>query len=218
MKILKQVGFIIITIGIGLGLYQSYLLISAYLTDDFFIDELIGEIRPYIIITMLIGFCLVILGGSLDNFLNREGVSEVKEIPENKFARKLVYIVAIIIGGLLAIPLIILIFLYPGPYVPKEVRIWVFFLSIGTIIWLATSLPLYVDKINRDTLEINLFGLHIHETFLGILLLITGFIFVMHHIQPFDFIYGSFYLIIGGFLMGRDIEDLREFKIIERIK
>ncbi|MHA1379354.1 MAG: hypothetical protein ACTSRG_13305 [Candidatus Helarchaeota archaeon] len=218
MKILKQIGFICIAIGVGLGLYQSYLLISAYLYDDLSIDVLIGYIRPYLISIMLIGFFLIVFGGVLENHISKKNEPEIDNVHNRKSRRKKTYIASVIIGCLFIIPLLILIMLYPGMYVPHTIRILVFFLSIATIVWLAICLPLYVDKINKDTLEINLFGLHIHETFLGILFIITGFIFVMHHIIPFDFIFGSYYLIIGAFLMGRDIEDLRQFKIIERIK
>jgi len=214
---MKQIGFIIIAIGIGIGLYQCYLLISAYLYDDLYINELIGKIRPYLVSTMLIGFIIIMLGGTIEKNKNQKDESETDITTKESPRGKIPFIISTIIGCLFIIPLLILIFSYSGLYVPHEIRIWVFFLSIATIIWLAISLPLYVDKVNRDTLEIHLFGLHIHETFMGILFIVTGFIFIMHHIIPFDFIFGSYYVIIGGFLMGRDIEDLRQFKIIERV-
>lgn len=218
MKILKQIGFIIITIGLILGLYQAYLLILNYLYDIFGIIELIGTIRLIILFAMLIGFFIIIMGGVVENYFTKKNDLESVENPTSGSTRKQVYIIAAIIGGLIILALTFLIISYSGFYVPREIRLWIDLLSIFAIIWFATSLPLYVDKINKDTLEIQLFGLHIHETFLGIILMVTGFFFIFHHIIAFDFVFGAYYLIIGAFLMGRDIEDLRQFKIIERIK
>jgi len=218
MRIIKQIGFIIIAIGIILGLYQAYLLILNYLYNIFGIVELIGTIRLYVLFTMLIGFFLIIMGGVLEKYISRKKDLEFIEEPEKGSSRKRGYIISAIIGATIIIALSILISSYSDFYVPHEIRVWVDLLSIFAIVWFATSLPLYVDKINKDTLEIHLFGLHIHETFLGILFMITGFLFIFHHIIPFDFVLGAYYLIIGAFLMGRDIEDLRQFKIIERIK
>ena len=218
MKIIKQIGFITITIGIILGLYQAYLLILNYLYDIFGIIEQIGSIRLIVLFAMLIGFFIIIIGGVIENYLSKKKGLESVEKPPSSSSRRRVYIITAIIGGLIILALSFLILSYSGFYVPREIRVWIDLLSIIAIIWFATSLPLYVDKINRDTLEIQLFGLHIHETFLGILFMVTGFLFIFHHVIAFDFVFGAYYLIIGAFLMGRDIEDLRQFKIIERIK
>lgn len=218
MKFLKISGFFLIILGMGVGLYQSYLLILSYLYNIFNIDEILGIIRPVLISLMLIGFFLIILGGPFENYLSGRN----KPISANNSGKaqieKHVYVIVSLIGLVTTTLLLVLIFLYQGFWVPFEIRVYVDLLSIAAIIWLATSLPLYVDKINRDTLEINLFGIHFHETFLGILFIITGFLFILHHKIPFDFVFGSYYLIIGSFLMGRDIEDLRKFKIIERVR
>ena len=213
---MKQIGFITVGIGLILGLIQGYLLISAYLTDNWDIDNLIILIRPFLISAMLIGFALIVTGGVIQSIRSKGNEEADSSTPKDKI-NKTPYIVSAIIGCATIIPLLILVVMYSSFYIPYEVRVAVFFLSIITIVWLAVSLPLYVDKINKDTLEIHLFGLHFHETFIGILMIVTGFIFIMHHVIPFDFIFGAYYLIIGAFLMGRDIEDLRQFKIIEKI-
>ena len=167
---------------------------------------------------MLIGFFFIMLGGTLEKYYSKTDDPSPSNNPKKISPKKRVYIIDAIIGVSFITPLLIIVYIYRGFWTPFEIRIWVDLFAIGSIIWIATSLPLYVDKINRDTLEIHLFGLHIHETVLGILFIITGFLFIFHHLEALDFVVGSFYLIIGAFLMGRDIEDLRQFKIIERIK
>ena len=78
MKIIKQIGFIIIAIGIILGLYQAYLLILNYLYDIFGIIELIGTIRLVVLFAMLTGFFIIIIGGVIENYLSKEKGLEAK--------------------------------------------------------------------------------------------------------------------------------------------
>jgi hypothetical protein len=216
MQVIKQIGFIIISFGFVLGLYQGYLLILNYLYDYSIVYDFIIAIRPILLLVMLLGFFLIVFGGSFEKLFSKRDEPQPGPRPKKSVVRNRVYVISALIGVAIIIPLIFIILTHSDLFVPHEVRVTVDVLSLAAIVWLATSLPLYVDKINRDTLEINFSGhVHVHETFLGIIFIVTGFIFIFHHVLPFDFVFGSYYLIIGSFLMGRDIEDLRQFKIIE---
>lgn len=93
------------------------------------------------------------------------------------------------------------------------------------------QMPYFAIKYQSKFEQTSIRGYHLHEHFYGVLLIILGiscifFVWVipieigllrffMTHILTY---FSIFCVILGGFLIGRDYRDLKEFKFIESIK
>ena len=93
------------------------------------------------------------------------------------------------------------------------------FLIVFTL-FLMLAVPHVADKLVSDHKggKFIVFGLHIHENFMGMFFIVNGIIFIIFSYNLFDIIAGILFLSMGAFLIGRDAEDVRNFKIIQRVK
>ncbi|MHA1267625.1 MAG: hypothetical protein ACTSRS_20480 [Candidatus Helarchaeota archaeon] len=93
------------------------------------------------------------------------------------------------------------------------------------------QLPLYALKYQERFEQSSIKGYHLHENFYGIVMIFIGsttlfgyrwlppfnelFTFLMSHLLTY---FGIFSIILGGFLIGRDYQDVLKFKFIEKIQ
>lgn len=98
--------------------------------------------------------------------------------------------------------------------------LWVYEIAIIVLVIIfSLNLPKIANTVNNDIREFHLWGYHLHESLFGIFFMIAALFFIFNaNSNLVDLIYASFFLIMGGFLFGRDIKDVMEGKIIEKVK
>ena len=82
------------------------------------------------------------------------------------------------------------------------------------------SMPHVADKLVSDQKggKIIIFGLHIHEGFIGLIFIVNALLMIIFPYNLFDIVAGILFMGMGAFLVGRDAEDIRNCQIIVRYK
>ncbi|MFX0102697.1 MAG: hypothetical protein ACFFCS_24230 [Candidatus Hodarchaeota archaeon] len=132
------------------------------------------------------------------------------------------FILKVIIENIGAILLSLYIIIVLDVVLSAEMKpfLWVYeVIIIVLVIIFSLNLPKIANTVNNDIREFHLWGYHLHESLFGIFFMIAALFFIFNaNSNLVDLIFASFFLIMGGFLFGRDIKDVMEGKIIEKIK
>lgn len=206
MRKLTTIGIFTIILGLLFGFVHAIILVLNFLY--------LTEIKNYIPFTRLISIFIIFLGMFL---IGIGGLSSKnnKEIKENTKGHKKIFS---FLFFLIITPILAFSGLFPSIFIPTIILISADILSISFIVWLLIVLPQVADKIGEEIVEIHFLNYHIHESVLGIAFVIPGFLFIIHGVTIYDTLYGCYTMLVGAFLIGRDIEDVKKFKFIEKIK
>ncbi|MHA1376774.1 MAG: hypothetical protein ACTSRG_00145 [Candidatus Helarchaeota archaeon] len=205
MRKITKLGIFTIILGlIACFIHAGLLILNFLIVTD--LQYYIPFTRILCIIIIPCGILLISIGGLISKNPNQD----FKEDTINKKA-------FIFIFFLIVTPIIAFAVLFPSFSVPTVILLTVDILSVSFILWILLALPHITAKLGDEIIEIDFLGYHFHESIFGIGFIIPGFFFVIHGTILIDTLFGCYIMLAGSFLIGRDIEDVKKFKIVEKI-
>ena len=204
MRRITKIGVLTISVGLFFGFIHAAALILNYLY--------VTEITIYLPLTRDICIFIILVGIFLTGI---SGLLSKDKDPNHELKghrKAFTFLLFLII-----VPIFTLIGFYHVLIVPPIILFMADVLSVSFIIWIVLVLPHITDRLGKQIIEIDIFGYHFHEGFFGICFIVPGFFFVIHGVAISDILFGCYIMIVGSFVIGRDIEDVKQFKIIEKI-
>ncbi len=205
MRRIIKLGIFTISIGLILGFIHAAILILNYLY--------VTELRNSLPLTRTLCIFIILIGIF---FVGISGIFSKNKEPEHQLKghkKAFTFLLFLII-----IPIFTFIGFYHVEIVPPIILFVADVLSVAFVLWILLVLPHITDRLGKQIIEIDVLGYHFHEGFFGICFIVPGFIFVIHGVAFSDILFGCYIMIVGSFVIGRDIEDVKQFKIIEKLK
>ncbi|MHA1849613.1 MAG: hypothetical protein ACTSYS_04150 [Promethearchaeota archaeon] len=172
-----------------------------------------------------LGFILVVIGSTSKKELS-ETIKEIDESNEKTLVddeyrielkeepgagRRLKGVMIVFLGGIVSFIFISIIYRSTSSIFRSSI-VMVLFFSVALVgILLSRS----AGFVNVDVYEMHVFGLHVHETVLGLLLIFIGLVYLFLG-NTIDLYLGLLLFFSGTFFIGRDWKDYAEGRILTR--
>ena len=208
MAIQRKIGAFLLLLGLGVAFIYSIMLVLS-----FFVYQIPANIVMFVRITFIaiLVIAIAVMASVKQN--------KPEELIIDKRSRKYMKFFLIVLSILISVGFI---WIFIG-YIPLPVQLQFGITAIFTIIFILfmmISMPHVADKLVSDQKggKVIILGYHIHECFMGLVFVTNAMLMIIFPYNLFDTVAGILFLAMGAFLVGRDAEDVRNFKIIVNVK
>ena len=208
MAIQRKIGAFLMLLGLMVAFIYSVMLIISFF---------VYRIPPNIVMSVRVTFvAILVLAIAVMASVKQD---KPEEMIIDKKSRKFMKFFFGVLSVLISVGII---WIFIG-YIPVPIQLQFGITAIFTIVFILfmmLSMPHVADKLVSDQKggKIIVLGYHIHEGFIGIIFIVNALWMIIFQYNLFDTVAGIMFLGMGSFLVGRDAEDVRNFKIIVNVK